>query len=153
MNGSAIRAIALALGPLGLLGQPDLEPTRAARTPVLYFFMTPGAEGGPDGAKRLAAFLKRHPGQLRLRPVLLVHDWSTLRTMTEKSSLYGTLKELEGGGKPGTLDIPLYDEEGLGLAERWEIRAVPAYVLVKNGKAHRTAGSSADLEHLWDCSK
>jgi hypothetical protein len=68
-------------------------------------------------------------------------------------ALIGTLKELEAGGKPGTLDIPLYDEEGLALAEHWEIRSVPAYVLVTRGRAHRMLGGSADLEALWECKK
>lgn len=145
------RVLMLGLGSLGLLGSP--QGGRAATQPsrLLYFFTTPEAEGGPEGAKRVIAFLTRHAGQVKLRPVLLVHDWSVLKSLSEKSGLYRTLKELEAGGKPGALDIPLYDEEGLYLAERWEIRSVPSYVLVTGGRAHRTQGGSADLEALWEC--
>jgi hypothetical protein len=124
-----------------------------ANESLLYFFTTPEAEGGPEGARRVIAFSNKHPGQVKLRPVLLAHDWNLLRSVTEKSPLTRTLKELEAGGKPGALDIPLFDEEGLQLAERWQVRAVPAFVLVRGGRAHRMAGASSDLEELWECQK
>jgi hypothetical protein len=138
---------------VGLLGNPESEAKGDDPEGVLYFFTTPEAEGGPEGAKRLVAFANKHPGKVKLRPVLLAHDWSLLQTVTEKSPLTRTLKELEAGGKPGTLDIPLFDEEGLLLAERWQLRSVPAFVLVRGGRAHRTSGAGSDLEELWECSK
>jgi len=142
---------------LGLGGDPWSEAAMNASAPanesLLYFFTTPEAEGGPEGAKRAIAFSKRHPGQVKLRPVLLAHDWKGLQTVTEKCPLTRTLKELEAGGKPGALDIPLFDEEGLHLAQRWQVRAVPAFVLVRAGRAHSAAGASSDLEDLWECSK
>lgn len=142
---------------LGLGGSPLSEAAMNAPAPanesLLYFFTTPEAEGAPEGAKRLVAFSKRHPGLVKLRPVLLAHDWKLIKGVTERSPLTRTLKELEAGGKPGSLAIPLFDEEGLALAERWTVRAVPAFVLVRGGRAHRTAGACSDLEELWECSK
>ena len=85
--------------------------------------------------------------------LFVAHDWKLLQTVTEKSPLTRTLKELEAGGKPGLLDIPLYDEEGLRLAERWQLRSVPAFVVVRGGRAHHAAGACSDLEALWECSK
>ena len=145
------RGLALAVGTFGLLGSGQARTGSAPAEAVLYFFTTPEAESGPEGARRVIAFTKKHSGQVKLRPVLLAHDWTLLKRVTEKSPLTRTLKELEAGGKPGLLDIPLYDEEGLQLAERWQVRAVPAFVLVRGGRAHRTAGASSDLEDLWEC--
>jgi hypothetical protein len=147
------RGLAFALGTLGLLGSGQARTLGTPAEAVLYFFTTPEAEGGSDGARRVIAFTKKNPGQVKLRPVLLAHDWKLLQTLTERSPLTRTLKELEAGSKPGGLDIPLFDEEGLRLAERWQVRTVPAFVLVRGGRAHRTAGASSDLEELWECSK
>jgi hypothetical protein len=147
------RGLAFAVGMIGLLGTGEARTVGAPAEAVLYFFTTPEAEGGPEGARRVIGFTKKHPGQVKLRPVLLAHDWKLLQTVTEKSPLTRTLKELEARGKPGSLDIPLFDEEGLSLAERWQVRAVPAFVLVRGGRAHRAAGASSDLEELWECSK
>ena len=76
--------------------------------------------------------------------------------MTDEGLLTRTLRAL---GDPGTLRIPLYDEEGLALAEQWKLRSVPAFVMVARGRAHRALGSEADLDALWlrgvqgDCSR
>jgi len=146
------RLLLAGLGALGVLSNPNLGYSASpGGSTVLYFFTTPEAEGGPEGARRAVAFSKKYSGRVTLRPVLLVRDFKSLKGLTEKSNLARTVKELEVGRKPGTLDIPLYDEEGLHLAERWEIRAVPAFVLVNSGRAHRMAGASADLELLWEC--
>jgi hypothetical protein len=147
------RALAFAVGTLGLLGTGQARTLGTPAETVLYFFTTPEAEGGPEGARRVIAFTKKHPGQVKLRPVLLAHDWKGLKTLTQMCPLTRTLKELEAGGKPGALDIRLFDEEGLQLAERWQVRAVPAFVLVRGGRAHRAAGAGSDLEDLWECSK
>ncbi len=147
------RIVVLALGTLGLLGSPHSRAEGGDGPALLYFFTTPEAEGGPLGARRAIQFIRKHPGQIKLRPVLLAGDFSVLRTVTEQSLLYRTVKELEADGKPGSLDIPLYDEEGLRLAERWEVKRVPAFVLVKGNRGHSTAGASATLEELWDCVK
>jgi hypothetical protein len=118
---------------------------------VLYFFTSPEADGGPEGARRAIAFSRKYSERITLRPVLLIRDFKSLKNLTEKSNLARTVKELEAGRKPGTLDIPLYDEDGLLLAERWEVRVVPAFVLCDRGRAHRTSGASADLDLLWEC--
>jgi hypothetical protein len=148
------RALLGGLGTLAFLGSPETG-IHAAADPrgVLYFFTTPEAAAGPEGARRAVSFVQKQAGRITLRPVLLIHDWGALRTLTPKHPLVRTLKELEAGRKSGSLDLPLYDEEGLLLAQRWEIQAVPAFVLVRGGRAHRTAGSSADLEHLSGCAK
>jgi len=144
----------LVLGLLGFLGGSQAGGQAAAGPGgVLYFFTTPESAAAPEGARRAVSFVKKQAGRIALRPVLLVHDWAALRTLTRNHLLARTLEELEAGEKPGSLDVRLCDEEGLLLAERWEIRAVPAFVLVQGGRAHRTAGSSADLELLSECDK
>ena len=120
---------------------------------VLFIFITPESDAGPRASRAAKAFIGRHDKEIRLRAVLLAQDFRTLRTLTDRSPLYQTIKELEAGSKPGSLDIPLYDEEGLRLAERWGIRSVPAFVLVRAGYAHSTAGAASDLEKLWECLK
>ncbi len=140
---------------LGLLATGMGSPLLAPQAPpqqggpaTLYYFIAPAAAGSLEGAKRALAFLKRHPGQVKLRLVMLLDDFSVLRKVEESSPLYKTLKELQS---LGTLDLPLYDEEGLDLAERWEVRSAPAFVLVAHGHAHRTLGPIVDLEELLQC--
>lgn len=153
MNGLlGLRGLVLAAAAAGLMGS-SAPPTGAPETSVLYFFTTPESEAGPAGARRAKAFIAKHVGQAKLRPVLLAKDFSLLRTITERSPLTLTIKELEAGLKPGALDIPLFDEEGLRLADLWGVRSVPAFVLVRNGRAHRTAGAASNLEELWECSR
>jgi hypothetical protein len=120
---------------------------------VLYFFVTPECEKGSEAARAAKEFARKHGRDATIRPVLLAQDFRLLRTLTDRSPLTRTLRELEKGEKPGSLNIPLFDEEGLHLAERWEVRAVPAFVLVRAGHAHRTSGSSGNLDQLWECSR
>ena len=127
---------------------PQVPPKRVADLPVLFYFFTPSANGSLEGAKRTVEFMKLHPGRLKLRLVMLLDDFSVIRKLEEASPLYKTLKELQS---QGTLDIPLYDEEGLTLAERWGIRSVPAFVLVAHGRAHRALGPTAKLEEMLEC--
>ena len=147
-------------GPLGLgrfvlaiAGTGIMGSSATPDTDVLYFFTTPESEAGPAAVRRAKAFVAKHAGHVKLRPVLLAKDFSLLRTVTETSPLYRTIKELEVGSKPGALDIPLFDEEGLRLADLWGVRSVPAFVLVRGGRAHRTAGAASNLEELWECSR
>ena len=152
MASRAGRLFFAALGAIWVLSNPTFgHSATPGPSAVLYFFTTPEADGGPEGALRAIAFAKKYSGRTTLRPVLLVRDWKSLKGLTEKSNLSKTVKELEAGRTPGSLDIPLYDEEGLLLAERWEIRAVPAFVLVHHGRAHRMSGASANLDLLWEC--
>lgn len=137
-----------ALGSARAQARPAAEPEG-----VLYFFTTPGAEGSPEAARRALCFLGKEAGRFRLRPVLLVGDWKTLGRLTEESPLTRTLRTLEAGRTPGSLGIPLHDEEGLALAERWEVRTVPAFVLCRKGLAHRTAGPRASLDELLECGR
>lgn len=136
---------------LSVLGASEHPAGSCGAPATLFFFFTPEAPGGPRAALLARRFLARHEKDVRIRPVLLAQDFRALRTLTEESPLYRTLKELESGSRPGSLDLPLYDEEGLELSERWDVRSVPAFVLVREGRAHRTIGSSPDLEHLWEC--
>jgi hypothetical protein len=140
---------------LGLLATGMSGPLCAPQTPkqgdgaaTLYFFISPTSAGSLEGAKRAVAFLKGHPGQVKLRLVMLLDDFSIIRKVEETSPLYKALKELQS---LGTLDLPLYDEEGLDLAERWEIRSAPAFVLVAHGRAHRALGPVVNLEELLEC--
>ncbi len=147
IRGTLLVASALLL----VAGAPARESGPEAAT--LYFFTTPEAEGGPEGARRAMDFVLRHAGELRLRPVLLAKDFRTLRSLTEASPLTKTLRELGKGSKPGMLDLPLYDEEGLRLAELWELGTVPSFVLVRGNRAHRISGAAANLELLWECAR
>ncbi|HXX94707.1 MAG TPA: hypothetical protein VEN81_13820 [Planctomycetota bacterium] len=141
------------VGILGLGGAPVQARPQAEPEGVLYFFTTPLAEGSPEAARRAVSFIQKEAGRIRLRPVLLVGEWKTLGRLTEASPLTRTLRALEAGRKPGTLDLPLHDPEGLRSAERWDIRAVPAFVLCRKGRAHRTAGAHASLEDLLECER
>lgn len=153
MNGPLVLGkLALAIGAIGVMAATPAAPGDA-EAGVLYCFLTPESEAAAAGAKRAKEFATKHPGDVRLRPVLLAKDFTLLRTLTESSPLYRTIKELESGSKPGALDVPLFDEEGLRLAERWGVRSVPAFVLVRGGRAHATAGASANLELLWECAR
>jgi hypothetical protein len=139
---------ALASGLGGPLFAPQGHLKQVAELPKLYYFFSPATAGSLEGAKRAVSFLKEHKGQVKLRLVMLLEDFSVIRHVEEASPLYKTLKELQS---QGTLDIPLYDEEGLGLAERWGIRSVPAFVLVSHGRAHRAQGPVVKLEELLEC--
>lgn len=125
------------------------DPSRRGEPPrTLYFFFSPAAAGSLEGAKRAVQFIKAGKGQVKLRPVMLLDDFSVIRKVEEASPLYKALKELQ---TLGPLDIPLYDEEGLDLAQRWEVRSVPAFVLVAGGRAHRVLGPVVKLEELLEC--
>lgn len=137
----------LATGMGGPLFAPQ-APDQKGGAATLYYFISPAVSGSLEGAKRAVAFLKAHPGQVTLRLVMLLDDFSIIRKVEESSPLYKTLKELQS---LGTLDLPLYDEEGLELAERWEIRSAPAFVLVVHGHAHRALGPVVNLEELLAC--
>jgi hypothetical protein len=132
----------------GPLIAQQVHPRQAAELPTLYYFFSPATAGSLDGAKRAVTFMKEQKGRVKLRLVMLLDDFSIIRKLEESSPLYKTLKELQS---QGTLDIPLYDEEGLGLAERWGIRSVPAFVLVSHGRAHRAIGPVVNLQELFEC--
>lgn len=113
---------------------------------TLYFFFSERSTGGAQTARAVAAFLKAHPGEIALRPALLVEDWTGLGRLTEDAPLYRTVRGL-GEGTP----IQVYDPEVLRLAGAWKITRLPAVALVKNGKTHLIQGSGPDLEALWRC--
>jgi hypothetical protein len=127
---------------------PNAQPAGAAPESALYFFFTPDGPGGASAARHASQFVKESKGRVRLRPVVLVSEFKGIGKLQESSPFYQTLRELQSLGK---LDIPLYDEEGLALAETWEIRSVPAFVLVSRGRAHRALGPRANLEELLEC--
>ena len=115
---------------------------------ILYFFFTPDAAGAIDAARHAVEFVRSSRGRVRLRPVLLVSQFRGLGMLQESSPFYRSLKELQA---LEALNVPLYDEEGLELAERWELRSTPSFVVVTAGRAHRVAGSRAKLEDLLEC--
>lgn len=140
--------LSVALGVPGVASMPQAENPRGQDRRILYFFFSPEARGAAEAAKKATDFARARPGEVRLRPVLLVEKFQGIGKLDEKSPLYRTLKELQSLGR---LDIPLYDEEGLRLAETWEIRSVPSFVLVSRGRAHRAIGPRASLDDLWGC--
>lgn len=133
---SALAALALAVG-VGGGGEEGSE--------VLYLFLSPsGAESG-EAARRAVEFLRERGGQARLRVVLLVRDFEKLGRVGIGDPLEAVFREL------GPLEISLYDEEGLALAEAWGVRAVPAFVWVAGGKAHRVYGARVGLSEALRC--
>jgi len=156
---ASMRAGAILAGMLGMGGvlspQGEGAGTGGRRPGVgmLYLFITPEAGGAPEAARRAVEFVKKHPREVRLRPVLLVDDFNSVVRADPEGPLYKSIREL---GRAGPVDIPLYDEEGLRLAERWKIKEVPAFVLVRpggGGRAHRVYGDGADLEGVFSCSR
>ena len=129
-------------------GDPPSGGNSGSAPRTLYFFFTPGADGASVAARRVVAFVKEKKGAVRLRPVLLVTDFTALGKVEETTPVHRAIREL---GALGTLDIPLYDEEGLALAEAWRIRSVPAFVLIGSGRAHAVAGGAVDLGSLLEC--
>jgi len=151
-GGQEMRAwMVLVLGAsFGAPMTPQVAPGQEAPLATLYFFFSPSDAASVEAAKRATGFQRSRKGEVRIRPIMLLEDFSVLRKLEESSPLTKTLKELETAGP---LNIPLYDEEGLGLAERWEIRSVPAFVLVRKGRAHRALGPMAKLEELLSCTR
>lgn len=152
MSRTWIAGAALAAGSVALLAfsPPPGAAKSAEAAPILYLFLSPDAEGAAAAARSAAQFMRKKRGEVRLRPVLLVDDFAALGRVGEEAPLYQATKELRS---LGPLEIPLYDEEGLALSERWKIRSVPAFVLVRDGKAHVASGSRVDLETLMECAK
>ena len=126
---------------------PRGAPNRG-ELPVLYLFFSPETPGGPQAARRASEWVKSSGKRLRLRPVVLIDRFRGLGKLEVSSPFYRTLKELQS---QGPLDLPVYDPEGLALAEFWELRSLPAFVLVRQGRAHVALGSAARLEGLGDC--
>jgi hypothetical protein len=143
---TGLLSLVLGLPGIGFVPQTAAPPGEKVR--VLYFFFSPESRAGAEAAKKATDFVKAKPGEVRLRPVILVERFQGIGKLDEKSPLYRTLKELQS---QGPLDIPLYDEEGLRLAEIWEIRSLPAFVLVSRGRAHRALDPRASLDDLWEC--
>lgn len=141
-----ISLVAAAAG--GPLYYPQAAPRGSEGGPRLYYFFSPRTASSVDGAVRAVRFIREHKGEIRFRPVMLLEEFSVIRKLEESSPLARTIKELQ---KLGPLDLPLYDEQGLGLAESWEVRSVPSFVLVAGGRAHRALGPTANLEELLQC--
>jgi len=123
-------------------------PSAPEDVPVLYFFFTPAAAAGAEAARRAADFAKANGNRIRLRPVVLMDRFSGLGKLEASSPFTRTLRELQS---QGPLDLPLYDPEGLRLAEAWGIHSVPAFVLVSRGRAHVALGSAASLAGMLEC--
>lgn len=115
---------------------------------VLYLFLGGEGAGEAEAARRAADFVRGSGGRIRLRPVLLLRDFESLRKADERSALFQSVKELNAAG---ALDIPVYDEEGLALAERWGVKQAPAFVLACQAKLHMVVGARADLGSLLEC--
>jgi len=146
------RAIAAVL----LLGavqspQPEMRASTAPENGTLYFFFSPENAFSPAAAKNLSAIAQRQKGKIKVRPVLVVEDWSAWKKPTEDAPLYRTVRELAGSNGPPGLNLPIYDLEGLRLARDWNLSRLPAFVLVAQGKAHVVYGTRIDLRELLRC--
>ena len=129
-------------------GAPASGQGRSEETKTLYLFLSSDSRGAPDAARRAVGLVKESKGAIRLRPVILLHDFTVLKQADERSPFFRAVKEMN---RLGTLSIPLYDLEGLALAERWKIKVVPTFVLVGSGRAHIVSGAGADLKALVEC--
>ena len=136
----ALAAAVLALGQVGSRGQG--EPSE-----VLYLFLAPRCAESREAARRAGEFLRERGGQARLRVVLLVRDFEKLGQLEVGDPLEAVFREL------GPLELPLYDEEGLALAEAWQVRGLPAFVWVSGGKAHRVSGARVKLSEALRCGR
>jgi len=132
---------------LGGAFAPPLPAPDRGELPVLYFFFSPETPGGAQAARRAGDWLKTGGMRLRFRPVVLIDRFKGLGKLEESSPFYRTIKELQS---LGPLDLPVYEPEGVALAALWELRSLPAFVLVRQGRAHVALGSAARLETLWE---
>lgn len=137
------------LGP-GMAGEPQAEGGADQRD-RLYFFFSP--DTGAVAARKVVTFAKAHSGAIDVRPVILVEDWSKIRSAKEDSPLVLTVRELGRLREPEGVDIRLFDEEGLRLAMRWKISRLPALVLVCRKRAHLIQGTEGDLDLLAGCER
>jgi len=80
----------------GPLFAPQGTPQQGAELPTLFYFFTPKTAASLEGAKRAVFFMTEHQGRMKLRLVMLLDDFSIVRTLEESSPLYKTLKELQG---------------------------------------------------------
>lgn len=136
-----------------LVGQEGRKaPERPRGDSVLYFFFGEDSRGGDELARRVVPFILEKKGAILLRPVLLASDFAKLGRVKDESPIVRTLKELSKLGAK-ELDIPIYDLEGLSLAEAWKVNRLPALVLVQGGKAHKASGARVRPESLLECNR
>ena len=75
----------------GLLGTPqDKKPA------TLYFFLSPGAGSAPEAAERAVRFIRKHKGDVRLRPVLLIEEFRALRCASQDTPFFKALRKTRG---------------------------------------------------------
>jgi hypothetical protein len=152
MEGSMSRLLAAVLFLAGVEApEPSPQAPGDLAQGTLYFFFSPANPFSPAAAKTASAIAKK--GKLRVRPVLLVEDWTAWKKPTEDAPLYRTLRELGGQSGPPGLGLPVYDLEGLRLARTWNLSQLPAFVLAAQGKAHVVYGTRLDLEDLTRCGR
>lgn len=95
----------------------------------------------PDSPEAAAVF--RSAEGMRVRPVLLVERYFGDREPSE-----AFLATVRASG-----EARVVDEEGLRMARRLGIRALPAAAVVRGGKAHVAAGARVDVKELLRCSR
>jgi hypothetical protein len=137
-------------GMLGVLALVAPAPSRGEAERTLYFFFSPDSLGQEELARNVVEYVRAAKGAVKLRSVLLVGDFAALGKVQDPSPFTTCLKEmvrLTGG----PLDLSLYDEEGLALARAWQIKRLPALVLVSKGRAHVAMGSRARPHDLEEC--
>jgi len=141
---------------LFLAGVETPEPhTRATGDPLvtLYFFFSSDNPFSPAAAKTASAMAVSQKGKVRVRPVLLVEDWTAWKKPTEDAPLYRTIRELGGQSGPPGLGLPVFDLGGLRLARAWNLSRLPAFVLATQDKVHVVYGTRLDLEDLARCGR
>ena len=135
---------------LGMVGQAKdrLPEKELARGRLLFFFSRETPRVG-ELSRKVAEAVSAQKGKLTLRPVLLVEDFREIGRLDEKHPFYQALKEL-GRLFGGSLDLRLYDEEGLRLASDWKVTKLPTLVLVRGGTAHKVSGAGIDVREFLE---
>lgn len=143
----------LILALIGLVLAQDVRPTRVEAETELAFFFSDSTRDLEVSARALRGLRTNHPS-LRIRPVFLAEDFSSLAKPTNEFAR--GIRELKYAVGED-FGVAVYDEDGLALARRLKLDQLPAYAfLVTTGKRQRAfvaCGTNADLEELLRCAR
>lgn len=144
-------ALLLALASL-VLAQ-DLRSTRGEAATELAFFFSDSTRDLETSARALGALRTKHPS-LRIRPVFLAEDFSSLAKPSEEFAR--GIRELKYAVGQD-FGVQVYDEDGLALARELKLDRLPAFALIaKRGERRRAYvayGTRPNLEELVACGK
>lgn len=106
---------------------------------TVYVFFSP-THPAPVTARSAAEYADGK----RLRPCLILEDFRTSTDLTPEFA--ETVQVFTDRG----LTIAIFDEEGLALAKRFQIRKLPAVVIERGGRIHMVYGSDVKPRDLSD---